>query len=405
MASADGYSIDVARPRASVVAALAGGEIAGLDGLRALSVLAVMFAHFGFGHIVPGGLGVTVFFFISGFLITTLMLREAHATGGVAIGRFYARRLLRLQPELWGLLVVSGIGGILINHWPTVLDVTSGVFYLSNYAKIGTFTGGILPDMRWPQLWSLAVEEHYYLTYPLLFVALIRMPKRLAAVLLAVLVGALALRFGYYFAGADTDAIYSATETRIDSIAYGCIGALGLWYLPEDVARFISRNRTALAVFAIVVLCASITLRDAMFRDTLRYSMQGMALLILSASLYIGSPNAIGIQLLENPMLKWMGRMSYGAYLWHLEVGSLFERSIGMELRTSPSVTAALLALTLVVLSFGAAWVSFVAFQRPVAALRHRFGADPRAPIAGALADAMPDVKVEPVPVKARRRR
>src|SRR4051794_36432297 len=80
----------------AIDAVLEGRVIPGLDGLRAVSVLLVIFSHYGFGNMIPGGLGVTVFFFISGFLITTLLLREHAATGEISIGRFYIRRFLRL---------------------------------------------------------------------------------------------------------------------------------------------------------------------------------------------------------------------------------------------------------------------------------------------------------------------
>ena len=151
------------QPSASVepakIAIMATGQLPYLDGLRAISVLMVIVGHFGFGSIVPGGLGVTIFFFISGFLITTLMLREARAFGHIAVGQFYIRRALRLQPELWALLVMSGIGGALFGLRPSGLDFIGGFFYLTNYAEQGLLTGGLLPYMRWPQLWSLAVEE------------------------------------------------------------------------------------------------------------------------------------------------------------------------------------------------------------------------------------------------------
>jgi peptidoglycan/LPS O-acetylase OafA/YrhL len=364
--------------RPSALAALANGEIAGLDGLRAISVLCVMVAHYGFGNLVPGGLGVTVFFFISGFLITTLMLREAHATGGVAIGRFYVRRVLRLQPELWALLLISGIGGIAVSYWPTMLDVIGSLFYVSNYINEGVFSAAQVPDPRWRHLWSLAVEEHFYLIYPLLFVALIKWPARLMALLVAVLVGALALRFVYFGHGVDTETIYSLTETRIDSIAYGCLASLALWYLPESFAHFIRRNRTAIGSFALVLLGASVVLRGPMFRDTLRYSVQGAALILLAANLYCNEKPGLATRLLDVPVLKWMGRLSYGAYLWHLEIGSSVEHLLHLPSQSSPSLQAAIEAPGLVALSFGAAWLSYELFQRPVAGLRRRFGAEAR---------------------------
>jgi peptidoglycan/LPS O-acetylase OafA/YrhL len=94
------------------------------------------------------------------------------------------------------------------------------------------------------------------------------------------------------------------------------------------------------------------------------------------------------VRLLELPILKWMGRMSYGAYLWHLEVGSSLEHLLHLPAQSSPSLFAAVEALVLVAASFGVAYLSFNLFQRPVLALRHRFGAETRTAIAAG--DALP---------------
>jgi peptidoglycan/LPS O-acetylase OafA/YrhL len=390
------FSAQLAEPvRPSATPTLQHGEIAGLDGLRALSVLSVMIGHFGFGNIVPGGLGVTIFYFISGFQITTLMLREARATGHVSVGRFYARRALRLQPELWALLIISGLGSIAFHNWPTLLDWLSGLLYVTNYAHEGVFTGGNVQYMRWPQLWSLAVEEHYYLTYPLLFIALMKAPARLMMALVAVLVGALTIRVAYVFGGVDSDIIYSTTETRIDSIAYGCIGSLLLWNVPQTLGDWVRRNGTAIASFGFVLLGVSVALRDQMFRDTLRYSLQGLALLLIFLSFYASSKPGLGVRLLEWSPLKWMGRMSYGAYLWHLELAGGLALVLHLTPQESPSLTAAIKAPIFCALSFAAAWLSYELFQRPVLALRRRFGAEARKAVDVELADVIRPVQNE----------
>lgn len=357
------------------VTTLARGELVGLDGLRALSVLAVMVGHFGFGKIVPGGLGVTVFFFISGFLITTLMLREVRATGGVAIGRFYLRRLLRLQPELWAFLLISALVGSLFAQPTRLIDALGAVFYFSNYIFAGVIGQNDAEALRWPQLWSLAIEEHYYLTYPLIFSLLIVTPKRLMMLITGVLVAALAARIAYHQMGVSENYIYAATETRIDSIAYGCFAALAFWHLPARLMAIIARIGVGNLVLAVVLLGGSLVIRQPGFRDTLRYSVQGLAICSLFAFLFVTPAGTEVARWLDCAPLKWMGRMSYGAYLWHIEIAGFVERSTGMSPPNTPSLQSAASCVLLSTLTFAVAWLSFSLFQRPLLALRHRLGA------------------------------
>lgn len=365
----------IPRVAAPSVTALARGELVGLDGLRALSVLAVMVGHFGFGKIVPGGLGVTVFFFISGFLITTLMLREVRSTGKVNIGRFYLRRVLRLQPELWAFLLISVGLGALFAQPTRLIDVLGAIFYFSNYIFAGILGQHDAGLLRWPQLWSLAIEEHYYLTYPLIFSLLIATPKRLMLLISAVLAAALALRFAYHQMGVSENYIYAATETRIDSIAYGCFAALAVWHLPGSVKSLIERFGVGNLILALVLLGGSLAIRQPMFRDTLRYSLQGLAICSLFAFLFITPLGGQVARWLDCAPLKWMGRMSYGAYLWHIEIAGLVERTTGMNPPDAPSLRTAINCVILTVLTFVVAWISFSLFQRPLLALRHRLGA------------------------------
>ncbi len=181
-------------PRASTLPVLAKGALPGLDGLRAISVMFVMFSHYGYGKLVPGALGVTIFFFLSGFLITTLLLREMAVTGRLDIRAFFMRRLLRLGPELLGLIIVSGLAGAIYIGLPRPADVLAALFYVSNYYKILSDAGFFTPDIRWPHLWSLAVELHFYLVYPFLFIIVIGGARKFIGALSLVCVLTLAWR-------------------------------------------------------------------------------------------------------------------------------------------------------------------------------------------------------------------
>ena len=156
--------------------------IPSLNGIRAISVLLVVLAHSGFGTIVPGGLGVTIFFFLSGYLITTLMLTENERLGNIAILRFYTRRIFRLAPPLLITLAIAyGLtySGLLPEGQITLEGLTAQILYFANY-----FTLFFDPsDNKVPAgtgiLWSLAVEEHFYIFFPLLMTLFLRNASRL----------------------------------------------------------------------------------------------------------------------------------------------------------------------------------------------------------------------------------
>src|SRR5262245_6279726 len=133
--------------------------IPSLDGMRAVAILLVVLSHLGLEHIVPGRLGVTLFFFISGFLITRLLIAEASKARAISIGAFYARRFLRLAPALLLMLAVVALAWTQFVGPVNGPQLLAGIFYMMNYFII---FGG-LTTMPIGILWSLAVEEHYYL--------------------------------------------------------------------------------------------------------------------------------------------------------------------------------------------------------------------------------------------------
>src|SRR5689334_12828565 len=137
--------------------------LAELDGLRAISILLVLLAHFGLGNFIPGGFGVTVFFFISGFLITRLLVAETKLTGTLSLRAFYVRRFRRLGPALIVVIVFTTAGFIATNRFVSSGQLSAAFFYYMNYY--------VLSDAPQPlplgALWSLAVEEQYYIVFPL----------------------------------------------------------------------------------------------------------------------------------------------------------------------------------------------------------------------------------------------
>jgi len=352
------------------VAFLFSGAIPNLDGLRALAVLLVMLSHYGFGDRIPGAFGVTTFFFISGFLITTLLLRERAAFGAVSLRKFYIRRLLRLQPELLAYLAASAALGCFYIGFPRSWDFLTALFYVTNYAEAVSKSGLIAMDLRWPQLWSLAVEEHFYLVFPLCLSCF--GPETVRRFCIPFLLLILSWRVLLAAAGAPAHYLYVATDTRIDSIVYGCLVALTLWREPEFLRRCNALTQPAL-IAACVLLTTTLVFRAPWFRETFRYSLQGAALSVAAVAM-LTEGGLKTTAFLEWPIMKWMGRMSYGAYLWHLEPRHVFDFYTGETADNLPFGEAALLSAVGLPTTFLIAALSYRCLQQPFNSLRRRYG-------------------------------
>lgn len=292
-----------------------------MDGLRAVAILIVVSAHLGAGNILPGGFGVTLFFFISGYLITRLMIDEHRSNGRIDIRNFYIRRFLRLSPALYAMVITVAFIFSWIEPIP-LLRTLAAAFYFTNYYLI------IAPAFATPfsPTWSLAVEEHYYLFFPLLFSIGWRSPKRflilLGAIAFAMLIWRCALIFGM---NAQSNRTFVASDTRIDSILYGAILAVGLHLHREEVAKW-SNFVWPLATAA---LGASFYFHSPEFRETARYSLQGLALMPLIYCAILSEKFALlRRRLLEPAPLVWIGRLSYSLYLWHFPILMLTERLV-----------------------------------------------------------------------------
>ncbi len=368
--------------------------IPALDGIRAVSVTMVMLAHFAFKRIIPGGLGVTVFFFVSGFLITRQLLAEQDARGQVALGAFYFRRLLRLYPAL---LVMIFVGGIIFEYQGgdlSVGQVLAAVFYYTNYyAPYGNYVP-IPPGMFHPFgiLWSLAVEEHYYILFPALVFLLGRARISFVATLAA---GILVVTLWRMHVGlecslaipsclsdfSDQGRIVDSTDTRLDSILYGALLASMLatrWSAP--LLRLL-QSPLAFA-FGTGLMAFSLLSRDPLFRDTLRFTVQGIGLFLLIGSVLFSARLSWLRRILSTRSANLVGRWSYSLYLWHPIVllcvvsqlpPTLWKASVDGS-GFSP-VWGFLATPLLFCLSLVTAAASYRFVETPMVAVRRRFGA------------------------------
>jgi peptidoglycan/LPS O-acetylase OafA/YrhL len=299
-------------------------HIPSLDGLRAAAVLLVFVAHAGLQDRIPGNFGVTVFFFLSGYLITTLLRLEYDVSGGISLRAFYARRALRILPPMY--LVLIGASLITVaGAWEGSLSagaVLAQALHLSNYYIINAgWWDGRAPG-TWIY-WSLAIEEHFYLVFPVFYLLLRRyLPSRrqqmlaLLGICAAVLLWRLALVYGFH---APKDRTYLATDTRIDSILFGCV--LAVWGNPAlDTSRVGERWwRFVWLPLGIAALLISFAVKSPQFQQTFRYSLQGVALFPVFV-VAISSHDWAIFRVLNVGWVKFLGVLSYSVYLLHPSV-------------------------------------------------------------------------------------
>jgi peptidoglycan/LPS O-acetylase OafA/YrhL len=300
-------------------------HIPSLDGIRAVAAGIVFLSHAFNVPFIPSSLGVTVFFFLSGYLITTLLRVEYAKSGTIDLKAFYIRRACRIFPPMYFALLSI----LLITLMTSGADAIHGEALLAQMAHLTNYfivlAGSdqqLLPHTA--VLWSLAVEEHFYLAFPLLFLVLSRrMPLHaIRSVLFAMCMVALLWRFilVYGFDVPDMH-IFFATDARFDSLLYGCI--MGVWCNPVlDFAAADGAGSTptgaekTLLAAALLLLAATLLYREPGFHKTLRYSLEGIALfpLFWLAVRYPGYPL---FRCLNWAPVRWFGGISYSFYLAH----------------------------------------------------------------------------------------
>jgi peptidoglycan/LPS O-acetylase OafA/YrhL len=341
--------------------------IPSLDGIRAISFFLVFFSHAGLGGLVPGGFGVSIFFLLSGFLITTLLRMEFARYQRISLSKFYLRRALRILPPLYVALalamVLSQIGK---DHAPIpFMGTLAQALQVSNYYEIFASPGLTMPGTS--VLWSLAVEEHFYLIFPVLYVWMCSRLSvgRQTCLLLALCAAALAWRclLQFYF-HADFVRTYYATDTRFDSILFGCVFAvIANPVLRDPLYEWFLRQMKWLLPLSIAVLLGTFLYRDESFRATLRYSVQALALIPLFIAA-IRYQNTWPVILLNLPVVRFLGVLSYSLYLCHF----IFLENVERIWSPNPIVTGA------VSLACAAAFATMVHYwiERPSTRIRKR---------------------------------
>jgi len=362
--------------------------IPGLDGLRALAVIAVIVYHADSRWLGGGFLGVEVFFVISGYLITLLLVAERERTGAISLGNFWMRRARRLLPALWLLLTLLAV-------WCAVWerdrlgmlrgDTLGGFFYGANWFQVWTgssYTSSFaFAPLR--HLWSLAVEEQFYIVWPLVMWVLLRRVRPRTSPVLAVWfvicaaavsvmtavihrtgpIGSLAETPEQYmsFLGRQvlrTDFLYLGTFSRASGLFLGAALAM-VWRPWALVRRGLSGGNGVFDTLGVAALAAlgwmCWTFRDVVRGETQHaydllyrggFLMVGLASVV--AIMAVTKPRSIlGRYVLGNPLLVWVGTRSYGLYLYHWTIFQLFRKTAGTPLTLREFV--GLMVITVVV--------------------------------------------------------
>lgn len=342
--------------------------ITGLDGIRAVAVMAVLFYHADYPWALGGFLGVETFFVLSGFLITSLLLAEWGSTRGINLRNFWLRRARRLLPAVWLLLAVLPLVAILFGRdaLPRLKeDIPAAIFYITNWVyivrEVPYFEAFGRPPLL-QQLWSLAVEEQFYLLWPLILLFLLRLLKNNRFGLVAVTLMMIGLSAGWmailYSPEVDPLRVYYGTDTRAGGFLVGALLAM-IWSPARSrtPARGILELAGWCGLLALMFLYNQLNeFQPFLYRGGILLTALASALLIMGAS----SPATSISRLLENPVFRWIGSRSYSIYLWHWPIFMLTRPGFDLDLPTLP-VRVGQVAVT-----FGLAELSYRYIESPV---------------------------------------
>ncbi|MCB1025148.1 MAG: acyltransferase [Acidobacteria bacterium] len=341
-----------------------------LDGIRGIAILLV-FVHHLYPPLMPGGfLGVDLFFVLSGFLITSLLLSEWQKSDAIDLKAFYIRRLFRLMPAVIFLILVlfayaaflepnpenrdSAYGGIFLT-----LSYVSNWIYALDLASAGNHLG---------VTWSLAIEEQFYLILPVLLIIALRNRvdlRRQLAVVISVIILVIAERKFLADGGATVQRLYYGSDTRADALLMGCGSAILLLLYYERLKRY----KIFFSIGAVISLLfiAALLPRIAWNSPFLYqggYTLVAMAFAVMIITIVINKPRMVNGLLGVRPLV-WIGKISYGLYLWHWAV-----KFVVYDGRPEGSAFEIFLAFTL---SFAFSIFSYFVVEKPFLALKEMF--------------------------------
>ncbi len=337
-----------------------------LDGVRAVAVLFVMVGHLNL--VYAGGLGVDIFFVLSGYLITAILIAEFAVNRRIDLKKFYARRALRILPAVILLLLVLNVFASITEsraqaetlRW----DSLGALFYIANWLRAFGRDLGILGH-----LWSLSIEEQFYLLWPITLAFLLSRKWSANQILLVIgclVVAVNADRICLYHGIESFNRIYNGLDTRADALLVGCALAL---LSDRIVGNFVLPALGVIgAVFIGYVLFLAYPVPANLqvpFGLTVGGTLFALGSAFFLAAIH-SNPRAILVRWLGLPPLVWTGRISYGLYLWHFPVFTV----IGAGFPALPPMQSGTLK---VLATFCCATLSYYLLERPCLNLKRRF--------------------------------
>jgi peptidoglycan/LPS O-acetylase OafA/YrhL len=345
------------------------GHRRSLDGVRGLAIVFVLLSHVQSLPLQGGFIGVDLFFVLSGFLITTLLLEERRETGDIRLGDFYARRALRLLPALAAmLLVMVGLSAWRESAEEAAKMRTSALmtfFYSANW--FAAFKA--LPRAELSSAWSLSVEEQFYLVWPPLLRVLLRANvsrKTLAGLAAAGLVLSAGWRAWLWRSTGSFERVFYGSDTHADGLLSGALAALlvsgGALRPTPAVTRALNWGAHLTLGLLLIFLPWGWAADDYALEGGILVLNLGMTAMVLSL---LFSPGPILRRCFEFAPLVWLGKVSYGLYLWHMVVFGMRDR---LPLRDAIASWPMMLAATAAL-----AALSYVGLERPLLRLKRRF--------------------------------
>ncbi len=352
-----------------------GNRLPGLDGLRALAVIAVMISHY--FEVIGGRLGVNLFFALSGFLITWLLILEFKRNDDISLRNFAVRRVFRIFPAyIVFLIIVLSIEYLQGTEHLDMFLAPAFFYYLNYFVALTDYKIGEIQH-----LWSLAVEEQFYIIWPIAFLLLVRRGMDTAIKVVAAAIVVVLIWRSVAWLGLDFEAkyIYRALDTRFDSLLVGCMLAIALQHERWRELLWRATQSPITLLFVLVMLAGSIWLTSLSenYGYTLGFTWDG---LLLSAILLLVMRHHghWSLHWLETRPLIFIGSISYPAYLYHelcsgiaIKGLDFFASILGVTVRESLMLWMS--GGIAIIGTFTAAYLSYRLVEQPMLRLKSRF--------------------------------